>query len=86
MATIPGIRCARFKRPLAGRSAGKPINLPGPVKQPDAQAHCVESYRVAMDKELAGSTDCPGTRPLPGVEWRLAVNRSEAARFGADIL
>ncbi|MBM05432.1 MAG: MFS transporter, partial [Oceanibulbus sp.] len=23
--------------------------------------------------------------PLPGVEWRIAVNRSEAARFGADI-
>src|SRR5690606_19896624 len=25
------------------------------------------------------------TRPIPGIEWRLTVDRAQAARFGADI-
>ena len=32
-----------------------------------------------------GFTDITDTRPLPGVEWSIRVDRSEAARFGADV-
>ena len=34
---------------------------------------------------IGGFTDVTDTRPLPGVEWRLRLDRSEAARFGADV-
>ena len=83
MATIPGIN-VQVQTASSGPSAGKPINLRVRSSNPDAQATAVESIRVAMDR-IGGFTDVTDTRPLPGVEWRLAVNRSEAARFGADI-
>ena len=34
---------------------------------------------------LGGFTDVTDTRPVPGVEVSILVNRSEAARFGADV-
>ena len=83
MASIPGIN-VQVQTASSGPSAGKPINLRVRSSDPDAQAAAVENIRVAMDR-IGGVTDVTDTRPLPGVEWRLAVNRSEAARFGADI-
>ena len=35
--------------------------------------------------QLEGLTDIEDTLPLPGVEWRLRVDREEAGRFGADV-
>ena len=35
--------------------------------------------------DLGGFADVEDSRPLPGVEWQLAVDRSEAARYGADV-
>ena len=40
---------------------------------------------LAAMGDIGGFTDVTDTRPLPGVEWRLRVDRSEAARFGADV-
>ena len=54
------------------------------TSDPQRQAEAVEKIRGAME-DIGGFTDVTDTRPLPGVEWRIAVNRSEAARFGADI-
>ena len=34
---------------------------------------------------VGGFVDVTDNRPLPGIEWRLSVNREEAARFGADV-
>ena len=36
-------------------------------------------------QRLGGFTDITDTRPLPGVEVAIDVNRAEAARFGADV-
>jgi multidrug efflux pump len=35
--------------------------------------------------ELGGFVDVEDSRPLPGVEWALKVDRERAARFGADV-
>ncbi|MEI4260661.1 efflux RND transporter permease subunit [Roseovarius sp. D0-M9] len=83
MATIPGID-VQVQTASSGPSAGKPINLRVRARDPQAQASAVEDIRAAME-DIGGFTDVTDTRPLPGVEWRIAVNRSEAARFGADI-
>jgi multidrug efflux pump len=40
--------------------------------------------RGLMDR-LGGFVDVEDDRPLPGIEWRLLVDREAAARFGADI-
>jgi multidrug efflux pump len=41
---------------------------------------------LAMMHGLGGFVDIEDTRPLPGIEWRLEVDRESAARFGADVL
>lgn len=67
-----------------GPSAGKPVNLQVTASDPDAQAAGVQQIREIMDL-LGGFTDVTDTRPVPGVEVSILVNRAEAARFGADV-
>ena len=83
MVTIPGID-VQVQTASSGPSAGKPISLRVRASDPVAQATAVEAIRSAMES-IGGFTDLTDTRPLPGVEWQITVNRSEAARFGADI-
>ncbi|WP_099827416.1 efflux RND transporter permease subunit [Oceaniglobus indicus] len=83
MATIPGID-VQVQTASQGPSAGKPISLRVRADTPEDQAAAVEKIRAAME-DIGGFTDVTDTRPLPGVEWLISVNRSEAARFGADI-
>ncbi|WP_113913397.1 efflux RND transporter permease subunit [Roseovarius dicentrarchi] len=83
MASIPGID-VQVQTASSGPSAGKPISLRVQANDPEKQAAVVEEIRAAME-DIGGFTDVTDTRPLPGVEWLISVNRSEAARFGADI-
>ncbi|MEH6834180.1 MULTISPECIES: efflux RND transporter permease subunit [Falsihalocynthiibacter] len=83
MATIPGID-VQVQTASNGPSAGKPVSLRVRAQDPLAQGAAVDEIRTTMDA-IGGFTDVTDTRPLPGVEWRITVNRSEAARFGADI-
>ncbi|PVA11766.1 MFS transporter [Pelagivirga sediminicola] len=83
MTAIPGID-VQVQTASQGPSTGKPINLRVLARDPEAQAGAVEKIRAAMT-EIGGFTDVTDTRPLPGVEWRIIADRSEAARFGADV-
>ena len=67
-----------------GPASGKPINLRVSADTPEAQAATVEAVLSAMER-IGGFTDVTDTRPLPGVEVAVTVDRAEAARFGADV-
>lgn len=67
-----------------GPTAGKPVNLQITARNPDVQGKAVQQIRDIMDS-LGGFTDVTDTRPVPGVEVSILVNRAEAARFGADV-
>ena len=67
-----------------GPSAGKPVNLQITARNPDVQNDAVQQVRDIMDS-MGGFTDVTDTRPVPGVEVSILVNRAEAARFGADV-
>lgn len=67
-----------------GPSAGKPVNLQITARNPDAQTEAVLMVRAIMDR-IGGFTDVTDTRPVPGVEVSILVDRAEAARFGADV-
>ncbi|UYP69490.1 efflux RND transporter permease subunit [Thalassobacter stenotrophicus] len=67
-----------------GPTAGKPMNLQVTGKDPVAQTQAVQQIRDVMDR-MGGFTDVTDTRPVPGVEVSILVNRAEAARFGADV-
>ncbi|UOA30427.1 Multidrug resistance protein MdtC [Sulfitobacter sp. DSM 110093] len=83
MAAIPGID-VQVQTASNGPSAGKPVNLRIKAHDSEVQQQVVNQIREEMS-DIGGFTDVTDSRPLPGVEWRIAVNRSEAARFGADI-
>ena len=67
-----------------GPTAGKPVNLQVTGGNAQAQAQSVQQIRDIMDG-IGGFTDVTDTRPVPGVEVSIIVNRAEAARFGADV-
>ncbi|AGI69610.1 putative multidrug efflux transporter RND-component [Octadecabacter antarcticus 307] len=67
-----------------GPTTGKPLNLQVMARNPDNQALGVQQIRDIMDA-VGGFTDVTDTRPVPGVEVSILVNRAEAARFGADV-
>ncbi|SEV93194.1 multidrug efflux pump [Cognatiyoonia koreensis] len=67
-----------------GPTAGKPVNLQVTGGTAQAQAQSVQQIRDIMDS-IGGFTDVTDTRPVPGVEVSIIVNRAEAARFGADV-
>ncbi|MBF0455947.1 MAG: efflux RND transporter permease subunit [Magnetococcales bacterium] len=82
-ADIPGVVLA-FRKAEQGPSGGKPIQLQVNALDNDQLFKTVALIRTTMD-ELGGFIDGEDNRPLPGIEWRLQVDRAEAARFGADV-
>ena len=70
--------------PQAGPSSGKPvqIELYGPSLEELKKA--VLWLRKGM-QEVGGFVDVTDTLPHPSLEWRIDIDRTEAARFGTDI-
>ena len=67
-----------------GPSQGKPVQLQLSSRQPQLLAPAVAAVRAAMQR-VGGFVDVTDSRPLPGIEWQLAVDRAEASRFGVDV-
>lgn len=72
------------RRLEAGPPVGKPVQVQLASRFPDRLPVAVEEVRRFMDK-LDGLEDVDDDRPLPGIEWKLAVDRSQAAKFGLDV-
>ncbi|TDO03492.1 MULTISPECIES: efflux RND transporter permease subunit [Halomonas] len=82
-ADLAGIRL-EFREQDKGPSGGKPIVLEISAEDPALADQTVDALRRAMS-ELGGFRDIEDDRSLPGVEWRVKVDREEAARFGTDV-
>ena len=83
MADIAGID-VQVRMPSMGPTPGKPVQLEIRSDDPRQLDAGVTAAYALMDR-VGGFTDITDTRPLPGVEWRIDVDRSEASRFGADV-
>jgi multidrug efflux pump len=83
MADIAGID-VQVQTDSGGPAGGKPISLRVYGRSQEARAEAVETVRAAMDR-IGGFADVTDTRPVPGVEVSILVDRSEAARYGADV-
>jgi multidrug efflux pump len=67
----------------------------GPVTGKDIQIQLASKFRQdlpgavaglkARMEQLGGLRDIEDTRPLPGIEWQLVVDRAQAALFNANI-
>ena len=67
-----------------GRQEGKPINIELSSPNLAALKDAANKVRGALET-IPGIENAEDTRPMPGIEWQLKVDRTEAARFGADI-
>ena len=68
----------------SGITSGKPIQLELTSQRPELLDGAVAEIRRGLD-EIGGFIDVTDSRPLPGIDWKMQVDRAQAARFGADI-
>ncbi|MDY6983491.1 MAG: efflux RND transporter permease subunit, partial [Pseudomonadota bacterium] len=68
----------------SGVTSGKPVQIELSSLDTSKLNQAVVDLRAGME-EMGGFIDISDNRPLPGIDWRLEVNREEAARFGTDI-
>ncbi|MFS4436743.1 efflux RND transporter permease subunit [Paracoccaceae bacterium GXU_MW_L88] len=80
---IPGIQI-QISVQEDGPPQGQPISIKVIGYDPEMRNAAVDQLRGFMD-EMGGFRDVNDTRPVPGVEFLMRVDREEAARYGADI-
>lgn len=80
---LAGIRI-ETRKPDSGPPQGKPIRIEFASRFPDTLNRSVEEVRALMERHPA-IVNIEDSRPLPGIEWQIKVDRAEAARFGADV-
>ena len=73
------------REPEVGPPTGKPVQLQLTSRFPELLAPEVIKVRRYFET-LDGLIDIEDTRPMPGIEWELDVDRAQAGRFGADIV
>ncbi|OQW92361.1 MAG: MFS transporter [Beggiatoa sp. IS2] len=72
------------RKPPAGPEQGKPIKIQLSSQQPALLA-AATTQLVTMLNTMTGLVDIEDSRPLPGIDWKILVNREHASRFGADV-
>ena len=72
------------RKPDSGPPIGKPVRIEFSSRFPDLLTDAVERVRAHMESH-ADIVNIEDSRPLPGIEWQIKVDRAEAARFGADV-
>ncbi len=83
-ADIPGVELD-FRKQEGGPADGKPIELLISSHNPDLLNDYADTIERQM-RAMGGFVDIEDDRSLPGIEWRLKVDREAAARFGTDVL
>ncbi len=68
----------------SGPTSGKPIQIELSSRRPELLPDAVAQIRAGL-AQIDGLVDITDSRPVPGIEWRMRVDRDQAARFGADI-
>ena len=68
----------------AGPPVGKPIQIEIASEDPLLLEPAAEQIVGAM-RGIDGIVDIDDGRPVPGIEWRLVIDRAQAAKFGADV-
>jgi len=80
---LVGIRI-ETRKPDSGPPMGKPIRIEFSSRFNDQLSNAVTRVRAHMEGNDS-IVNIEDSRPLPGIEWQIQVDRAEAARFGADI-
>ncbi|MEC7674044.1 MAG: efflux RND transporter permease subunit, partial [Pseudomonadota bacterium] len=68
----------------AGPPTGKPIQILFKSRNPDILPKVVAAARAKFES-TPGLLNIEDERDVPGIEWRIVVDRAEAAQFGVDV-
>ncbi|MCC5808232.1 MAG: efflux RND transporter permease subunit [Opitutales bacterium] len=68
----------------AGPPTGKDVQVELASNNPALLHPAVQAVREFVDG-MEGLRDVDDSRPVPGVEWQVRVDRTAASRFGADV-
>jgi multidrug efflux pump len=82
-APIPGIRI-ELTKDEGGPSGGKAVSLQLTSINFAALEKAADLVRKKLDS-MPGLVDQQDSRPVPGIEWQLDVDRGEAAKYGLDV-
>ena len=82
-ADIPGI-LVEVTAPRAGPPTGKPVQIQLSALNPDLLPAAAKKA-AAILAARADVRDVDDGLPLPGIDWRLEVNKSEAAKYQANV-
>ncbi len=82
-APIPGI-IIEVQEGEQGPPTGKALQLQIRSHYPELLLPAVERV-IRQVEEMGDFIDIEDTRPLPGIEWELVVDRAQAAKFGLDV-
>jgi len=74
-----------FRKQDTGPGQGKPFQLEVSANDISLIESALEIIRARMES-MGGFVDIEDNRSLPGIEWRVEVDREAAARLGADVL
>ena len=81
--SIAGIQ-VQIREPESGPGGGKPINMELSGLDLVDLAEAVARVRAQLES-VDGLVDTQDSRPLPSIEWRLEVDREQAAQYGANV-
>jgi len=82
-APLPGIK-VEPRKIEGGPPTGKDVQLELKSTDYDTLVQEIARVRTYLDT-MDGLMDQEDDRPLPGIEWRLSIDREQAARYQADI-
>ncbi|HET6158306.1 MAG TPA: efflux RND transporter permease subunit [Dongiaceae bacterium] len=82
-ASIPGLKIELTKEE-GGPSGGKPVSLQLTSPNFAALENAADLVRKKLES-MPGLVDVQDSRPVPGIEWELDVDRGEAAKYGLDV-
>jgi multidrug efflux pump len=82
-ADIPGI-LVEVTAPRAGPPTGKPVQIQISAIDPDVLPAIARKV-AGMLRERPEIRDLDDGLPLPGIDWKIDVNKAEAAKYGAGV-
>ncbi len=82
-ADIPGI-LVEVTAPRAGPPTGKPVQIQLSALDPDRLPAAAKKAAAVLSARPE-ARDVDDGLPLPGIDWRIEVNKSEAAKYQANV-
>jgi multidrug efflux pump len=82
-ASIPGIR-VEVTAPQGGPPTGKPVQIQLSSDNADALREAALKVTAALEKRPE-IRDLDSGLPMPGIDWRLEIDKAEAAKYGVGV-